>query len=365
MPPAPNCHSPILSDGCLWQRCVPVRWMLRVLLCAALALPALPVGAGTESVEVAQLSPKDLPDKTVETFATLSTQFRQVGIRDAKKLNAFFAAGGTKPFDLTAVADDPDIQKDFWSLFFKHTQAYLGNGLSDTPVLGFYDPFVDYWLLTYWQEGDKGYYLAATELYAGSHMRASNRGPSPSLDQSPDWLRAAGAANDANPITLRDSLQELTALSVTSYLVHFPTAGRAATHAPDAQVNATLLKAVFRNRLSAFFKQIVDFVVNDPLREQYQTTVAAIAENDTNTLADLESDDKKLETLNLIGRIKKELRSALEPFVVLGNEKTVIILSGNTSNARWVTLTIHDISGDKVHLSALGFYDLYDRVHGQ
>lgn len=75
-----------------------------------------------------------------------------------------------------------------WSYFFARSLFEIGRSTSDAPLVGFYHPWSDVWLITEWQVKPEPK-IKGMELLCGEWVR--RRGESP-MDLTPDWLRRDG-----------------------------------------------------------------------------------------------------------------------------------------------------------------------------
>lgn len=75
-----------------------------------------------------------------------------------------------------------------WSYFFARSLFEIGRPTSEAPLVGFYHPWSDVWLVTEWQVEPEPKVIAV-ELLCGEWVR--RRGESP-MDLRPDWLRREG-----------------------------------------------------------------------------------------------------------------------------------------------------------------------------
>lgn len=72
-----------------------------------------------------------------------------------------------------------------WAYFFALSMSNIGNLLSEVPVVAYYHPWSDAWLITEWAVVPEPKIISA-ELVLGEWLR--NRG-TPPFDLQPDWLR--------------------------------------------------------------------------------------------------------------------------------------------------------------------------------
>lgn len=74
----------------------------------------------------------------------------------------------------------------FWSQFFRSAQIQVGYAESTSPVVGYYNPFLDYWLLTRWTSANGSNAIAETRFIPNERLS-----PAPStaeLNPFPAWM---------------------------------------------------------------------------------------------------------------------------------------------------------------------------------
>ncbi len=79
-----------------------------------------------------------------------------------------------------------------WAYFFSSSMSSIGQLLSPLPVVGFYHPWSDVWIITQWQKEPEPQILSA-EIVSGEWVR--NHGIPP-FDFTPAWLRGSGFRPD-------------------------------------------------------------------------------------------------------------------------------------------------------------------------
>jgi len=90
-----------------------------------------------------------------------------------------------------------------WSYFFARSLFEIGRPTSEAPLVGFYHPWSDVWLVTEWQVKPEPK-VTAVELFCGEWIR--RRGESP-MDLRPDWLRRDGFRAEQLARAVVDNMQ--------------------------------------------------------------------------------------------------------------------------------------------------------------
>lgn len=137
--------------------------------------------------------------------------FRQMSLFDYRKALQQYATPETiKHFDTI----DKKIwgmrpAKDGWS-YFMTVSAYVFGGIKgDKPIVGFYNPWVDLFLITAWEVHDDTVRMIDAELLTGDLLREGK-----TINTVPHWLRI----NQFKPAALGLSV----AASIQSFEKHFP-----------------------------------------------------------------------------------------------------------------------------------------------
>lgn len=321
--------------------------------------------AQTKEGAPGRLTTKELAAPKVLRILQRAGKLRSVGIIDAHRINGFFAARDATPFRSELADIEADIGKDLWSLFFKQSQIYAGGLLSTQPLVGFYNPFVDFWLMTRWDNEAASAVMTDMYLMPGSFIRDEKRRRKGLIGQTPDWLHAITNASDVQPMTLRDALQEITALSVAGFISTFPENLNTPPKDLFLDTSRQLVDGVFVHRLAGIFRQITSFSLSDSTRPAYAEMLTALAEDDRERLQKLHGGDTALVALDVVMQMPKALRTKLQPLLVIQAGDTFITLSGRLDTARWMLIGMFKARGDRVVLDAISYYDLYARVHSK
>ncbi|MBL4692545.1 MAG: hypothetical protein JKY92_04370 [Magnetovibrio sp.] len=321
-------------------------------------------GPAALAQSTSQLTAKQMKQTKLVNLTESILKLRLVGVGDPQLINKFFARSGTQPFDMSVLhRKDKKYERDLWRLFFKQSQAYLGAGLSTSPIVGYYNPIVDFWLLTQWTYTQDKPQLVGVKIYAGADLRDPKKAI---VQQIPVWLRTLTKANKENPLSVREALQRQILVSVVSFLKTFPEPSSQQFSLPQSPQNKRFIASVFANRMSGFFKQNIRLVGHKKLFSIYSQTMNALAEQNWSALEKLNKPAKhRLTALKDMRKIPAPFLQGLQPMVIVQPTGSIIVLSVRIDNARFSTVTIFSEKEGKMVLDGLGYYDLYAEVHSQ
>lgn len=120
--------------------------------------------------------------------------FRLVAATDvAKALQPIESGASLSPLLNHPLAKDvPAV----WSYFFCGASLWLGNAAGDSPIVGYYNPYLDGLLLTQWKPAERGYAITAADLLVGAEWAGLIASGDP---MAPWWIacrdrRSRGAA---------------------------------------------------------------------------------------------------------------------------------------------------------------------------
>ena len=308
---------------------------------------------------------QDYSSERLQTIAKDLIQLRLVGVKEPSYINKFFAPVGKAPVYIGGSSFEVDYEKALWQLFFKQSQAYLGHGNSKQPIVGYYNPFSDYWLLTSWNYTGKEPKLEKTILYPGSFLRDHKRKKSGLLQSGVDWKRALDNASKENPLSLRKSLQIFTAQAVGGFYKNFPEFSITDGALPQLTTNNRLVRSVFFNRMAAIYNDNANLVFNEKLNPLYERYISYLLNKKWVELDGMAGKGNHLErkVFDELEKVPSILLENLEPFLVLKLNNDIVVLSGQATNGRFVFLSVFSESENKPILKAISGYDLYAMVH--
>ena len=134
--------------------------------------------------------PKDGGDPYVVRTGITAFQLKLVGIGGISRAAAMGGVMAPEAAASLRLNGLPSNQGDtLWGQFFRGAQILLGHLESDTPVVGYYNPILDYWWLTLWDARGKTRRIVAAKILPGGALAAVRPA---ATDPKPDWMRRLG-----------------------------------------------------------------------------------------------------------------------------------------------------------------------------
>jgi len=144
---------------------------------------------------VAKSSPTEKPPPTsseneLETRAILTEStisFKHTAASDYAKAILVFGEGSTleKLHGIDVRIFDASQSQVGWSIFFNSALQINANTKITSPVIGFYNPYTDLFLITVWKKNQDIYKIVDAELLLGDWIRGENN----PVEIKPLWLR--------------------------------------------------------------------------------------------------------------------------------------------------------------------------------
>jgi hypothetical protein len=194
-------------------------WYFVAVTVLIAVLAVLRIRSGDQSVAEAREPPAASPATTEGDVDDASLQglwYAVVNLRNECAVNgesgwdAFLAPQACEKLDeLNRLVWEE--QSDLgWSYFFARSLFEIGRPTSDAPLVGFYHPWSDAWLITEWQVKPEPK-IKSMELLCGEWVR--RRGESP-MDLRPDWLRRDGFRAEQLARAVVDNMQAFERLAL-------------------------------------------------------------------------------------------------------------------------------------------------------
>ena len=134
---------------------------------------------------------------TIERVAGEKLKSLWLGILSFRNMCAMEGQKGWQQFAAASVATEMNELSDEiweqlapigWSFFFSRSVFCLGKPTGPNPVVGFFHPWSDVWVITQWDVAEKPRIIKA-ELLTGEWVRRRGQPP---FNLEPDWLRREG-----------------------------------------------------------------------------------------------------------------------------------------------------------------------------
>ncbi len=78
------------------------------------------------------------------------------------------------------------VEDDGWQYIFSFSSIMINKLETGKPVVGFYHPWSDTWIVTDWNASSRGFEITSVELLTGAWMRQNG---TPPFDLTPDWIQ--------------------------------------------------------------------------------------------------------------------------------------------------------------------------------
>ncbi len=125
--------------------------------------------------------------KKMAKLMVASTRFKEMAANDYAK--ALLTLSKDKGMEQLHVIDktlwDVKICQIGWKLFFDSAIRIYNKEFDKYPLIGYYNPFSDIYLITVWTQDNEGYIIVDAEMLMGDFVRGSSN----EFDNTPFWLR--------------------------------------------------------------------------------------------------------------------------------------------------------------------------------
>ena len=296
-----------------------------------------------------QIDQQAISEDFVHRLVQITTSLRGVGIVDSTKINEFFTRGDSSPYDAHLPDDDADASPILWSYFFRNTQLYYGHVRNGAPIVGYYDPFSDFWLITQWDNSIRDPVLTGAKLVPAEFLGDSEESPSES--PLPLWIQ------DLEEKPLMKALPKRVADAARDFEARYPYAARTPPSLPVLP-DAVPWRERFRDRVSWLFSTLLALQADETTSKTYLEALAAVENGDPLSLGKLFAGPTNM-PLAEVASFPEVLRQELEPVVYLAMKGGRIILSTRTDNGRWLLVSAFD-DEESPNLSGIAYVDLFE-----
>ncbi|WP_281685560.1 hypothetical protein [Thalassobaculum salexigens] len=312
-------------------------------LVAAGAIPARAQGAGP-SKEV------ELPALAIEAAAQ-GGKLRKIGMLDVTRMPEAFGGDATRPFDMRLPeVSDPGTLKAMWSVFFRTSQIFIGVGAEQRPMIGFYSPLLDFWLLSEWVAGDERPRLHGTTLLPGDAGFDGRRTGDEKREDRPTWLKLGRV------IAWPDALQTQTARAVTPFLTTYSPAG---PHALGLPSEAEGVRADFRNRAAGFVLGLSDLRADEQVLSLYSSTLTALKDGDRAILGEIAVGTETDAQVSGLLDLPQDVRENMAPALAVVSDESVVIIANRPDQARLFLITEYGVRNGYFGLTNALLLDAY------
>jgi len=143
---------------------------------------------------------------SLKSFIQSVQEFRELNSADGKSGWTSYCdqdlLKSNNPLNL-AIWPEEDIDSG-WSYFFSLSMTSIGKIDSEQPVVGFYHPWSDVWLITEWRKNPAPH-IVSTEIVLGEWLRKLGTEP---FDLAPAWLREKGFRTEQLAKAVAENMQK-------------------------------------------------------------------------------------------------------------------------------------------------------------
>lgn len=290
-----------------------------------------------------QIDQERISEDFVLRLIQMTTRMRSVGIVDAGKINDLFTSGETRAFDNGLPEGDADVSSVLWSHFFRNTQIYYAHLKSPNPIVAYYDPFSDFFLLTVWDNSSERPVLVRTGVYPSEALTNAQ----PAVKPAPNWLEQ----------TMTDPFLKVLPVfvgqAVRSFEERYPFDSKARAVLPESG----RFRELFRDRQSFLFSTLLELETEEGISSVYLKTLDAVQSGVPLALRALFDGPTDM-PVNDVAGFPEAFRNDLEPVLFLKGQGGSLIVSSREENGRWLLVSAFSDSPDP-SLMAIGYLDAF------
>lgn len=228
-----------------------------------------------------------------------------------------------------------------WQRFYEGSVLHIGNGLSESPRIGYYNPIVDGWVMTDWQRQGDSFALAKAWIATGERVRAQSL----PTGVVPGWTGKGGS--------LASALADNYRASVTA----FERAHPAFSWLAPADVAITQDNAAVADRLSLVNWMLASLAIDAGYEPALSRLRQTIASGDAVALKSLVHTDSAM-PVEWIAGLSSAMRSTFRPTAVFERSDGLTVTFGVPFSGRWVLVADYIGRGASPQLESLVFFDL-------
>ena len=316
--------------------------LLCLLALVAFATGPLPAPAQT----VPQFDQRAISEDYVLRLVQMATRLRSAGIVDAAKIGELFS-DRDDAFAFRFPDSDGEADDILWSHFFRNTHIYFGHLKNPSPIVGYYDPFSGYWLLTLWDNADRTPVLRTSRLVPEEWLRPDGEAVLPG--EVPAWMP------EMQTEALVKILPAHASRTAQGFETRYPLDARDIPKLPQVG-NQRDVRVAFQDRQAYFFATLLALQADEGLSLTYTRTLDAVEQGDPLALGKLFGGPTDDMPVSEVAAFPEVLRKYLEPVVYLEGRGGGLIVSGQIDNSRWLLVTGYD-EADPPRLTAIGYID--------
>lgn len=327
---------------------------LRALACAAAALAFLALAAATPTPGAAQ-TPANIGDVLRELspagrVATLSTLLRSFGRSRPDKIAPLFLKSPEILPQKLSRKGGVEADRLIWADFFAGALIDIGNEGGRKPVVGYYNPVLEVWLITQWDASLPVPKVEAAFLATTGPLADPDAGFS-SVQTAPDWVA------NWRGVGIIPAIQQQTARASATFKRLFPPGGtdERAISVPYAVARVTQSTLATR---AAIMAASVDKALSSPVRDTAASQVLhAVRKGDAAALTEAAGGGGPDVLVAEVLRLPAETRAGMVIAAAVNNGENYLLLAPAAATPRTVGLIQFRDSADGPVLTALAAFD--------
>jgi hypothetical protein len=277
----------------------------------------------------------------ITRLAQSGEALRRLIVIDVPALRALLEpAHAPRVAELLGRPDDAETVR-LWQRFYEGSVLHIGNGLSDTPRIGYYNPIVDAWMMTDWRREAGSFALVKTWITTGERVRAQ---PQPA-GSVPGWTAKGGS--------LATALAENYRASVGAFERSYPAFSWLAPADGSNQRDA----AIAGDRLGLVNWTVASLSSDKSYEPALERLRQTIASGDAVALKSLVHSDASM-PVEWIAGLSSAMRSNFRPTAVFERADGLTVTFGVPFSGRWVLVADYVGRGVSPELESLIFFDL-------
>lgn len=277
----------------------------------------------------------------VTRLAQTGEALRRLIVVDVPGLKALLEpAHAPRLVELLGRPDDAPTVR-LWQRFYEGSVLHIGNGLSEKPRIGYYNPIVDGWVMTDWRREGDTFALTKAWVASGERVRAQAQPAAATLG----WTAKGGS--------LASALAENYRASITAFERAHPAFSWLAPADAANQQDSALVA----DRLGLVNWTLASLTADAGYEPALSRLRQTIASGDSAALRSLVHTDKAM-PVEWISGLSSAMRSNFRPTAVFERSDGLTVTLGVPFSGRWVLVADYVGRGPSPELDSLVFFDL-------
>ncbi|WP_416898608.1 MAG: hypothetical protein ACMVY4_02430 [Minwuia sp.] len=328
---------------------------------------AIPIGIGTTTVVAAQtgeessgasaLSPEGLAQMLVELepegrVVTVASMMQAVGRSDSERISDLFGADNSVwPNNISG--EGPELDVAIWQSFFETAVIVPGNIESRRPVVGFYSPLLDIWLLTQWDKTARVPQITAVDVTFSQILESGQTGLS-EIDPHPRWV------SSWQSLGLVESIQSQSRAAVAKFESRFlKNPGQDQALSPS-RVRQRVAFRLLHVRTALMASSLAEAAIEPERAQLVDTLLARIADGKSDILAGLPVGKDALLLAQETIALPELTRVSLLPAAALISDQGFAVIATSVATPRIFVVIEAKNGGGTQELQLLAPFDAID-----